>query len=198
MQEMTEFRFHGRGGQGIVLAASVFAEAVFREGLYARAFSLFGAERRGAPVTAFVRAGRNRLMPRCRVYRPDYVMVIDPTMTGAAIPAGLKEGGALLVNDRESDGENPFLHSFPPGGSYRLFRVDASAIAWSRHLTIGSFPAVNAIMVGALARICGLASLESVQAAVKKRIAARLEDNLQAAAEGYRQVREVTAVAQKS
>ncbi len=195
MLEMIEFRFHGRGGQGIVLAASVFAEAVFREGLYARAFSLFGAERRGAPVTAFVRAGRERLMPRCRVYRPDYVMVIDPTMTGTAIPAGLKEGGALLVNDRKSeDGETPFLRSLPPGGSYRLFRVDASAIAWSRHLTIGSFPAVNAIMVGALARISGLASLESVQAAVKKRIAARLEDNLPAAAEGYRQVEEVTAV----
>ncbi|MGB4289813.1 MAG: 2-oxoacid:acceptor oxidoreductase family protein [Dethiobacteria bacterium] len=194
MLEMTEFRFHGRGGQGIVLAAAVFAEAIFREGLYARAFSLFGAERRGAPVTAFVRAGQKRLMPRCRVYRPDYVMVIDPTMTGTAIPAGLKEGGVLLVNDRESEEETPFLSSLPPGGSYRIYRVDASAIAWKHHLTIGSFPAVNAIMVGALARVSGLASLESVRAAVEKRITARLEDNLQAAAEGYRQVKEVTAV----
>ena len=198
MLEMIEFRFHGRGGQGIVLAAAVFAEAIFREGLYARAFSLFGAERRGAPVTAFVRAGRERLMPRCRVYRPDYVMVIDPTMTGTAIPAGLKEGGVLLVNDRKDEAETPFLRGLPPGGSYRLYRVDASAIAWKYHLTIGSFPAVNAIMVGALARISGLASLDSVQAAVEKRIAARLEENLQAAAAGYRQVEEVTAVVRNS
>lgn len=195
MLEMTEFRFHGRGGQGIVLAAAVFAEAIFREGLYARAFSLFGAERRGAPVTAFVRAGRERLMPRCRIYRPDYVMVIDPTMTGAAIPAGLKEGGTLLVNDRNSKEQTPFLCSLPPGGAYRLYRVDASAIAWKHRLTIGSFPAVNAIMVGALAQISGLASLESVQAAVAKKVALRLEDNLSAAAEGYRQVEEVSAVA---
>ncbi|NLA26762.1 MAG: pyruvate ferredoxin oxidoreductase [Firmicutes bacterium] len=194
MLEMIEFRFHGRGGQGIVLAAAVFAEAIFREGLYARAFSLFGAERRGAPVTAFVRAGRERLMPRCRVYRPDYIMVIDPTLTGTAIPAGLKAEGGLLINDRKSEEKTPFLQSLPPGGSFRLYRVDASAIAWKYRLAIGSFPAVNAIMVGALARVSGLASLESVQAAVEKKIALRLEDNLKAAAEGYRQVEEVTAL----
>ena len=63
MSSMTEFRLHGRGGQGIVAAAAVFAEAVFREGRYARAFSLFGAERRGAPVTAFIGSATARSCP---------------------------------------------------------------------------------------------------------------------------------------
>jgi 2-oxoacid:acceptor oxidoreductase gamma subunit (pyruvate/2-ketoisovalerate family) len=91
--EMYEFRLHGRGGQGIVVAAAIFAEAVFLEGYYARAFSLFGAERRGAPVTAFIRVSEDRLMPRSRIYQPDYVVVFDSTLTGSTLIAGLKKRG---------------------------------------------------------------------------------------------------------
>jgi 2-oxoacid:acceptor oxidoreductase gamma subunit (pyruvate/2-ketoisovalerate family) len=50
---MFEVRFRGKGGQGAVMAAQVFAEAAVIEGNYAVAFSFFGAERRGAPVLAF-------------------------------------------------------------------------------------------------------------------------------------------------
>ncbi len=50
---MFEIRFHGRGGQGTVTAANVFAQAAFLEGEYAQSFPYFGTERRGAPVTAF-------------------------------------------------------------------------------------------------------------------------------------------------
>jgi len=36
---MFQVRFHGRGGQGVVTAAELLAEAAFREGRHAQAFS---------------------------------------------------------------------------------------------------------------------------------------------------------------
>ncbi len=191
MTAMTEFRLHGRGGQGIVAAAAVFAEAVFREGRYARAFSLFGAERRGAPVTAFIRISDSALMPRCRVYQPDCVAALDPTISGSAIRSGLKEGGILLIN---SPDELTLTGGEAPDAALRLFVVDATAIAWRHNLTIGGFPMVNTVMIGALASICGLAGLENILAAVEKRVSSRIDDNLKAAADGYHGVREVSGV----
>jgi 2-oxoacid:acceptor oxidoreductase gamma subunit (pyruvate/2-ketoisovalerate family) len=194
MEQITEFRLHGRGGQGIVIAAAVFAEAVFREGYLARAFSLFGAERRGAPVTAFVRVSRAAQMPRCRIYEPDCVAALDATISRDTVMAGLKAGGTLLLNAPGDD--FTFFSALPPGHSYRTYRVEASSIAARHNLAIGGFPVSNTVMVGALARITGLASLDSVLAAVEKRIAARRDDNMKAAAEGYHQVEEVLDIAQ--
>ena len=52
---MKEIRFHGRGGQGAVIASNILANAAFLEGSDVQAFPYFGVERRGAPVTAFTR-----------------------------------------------------------------------------------------------------------------------------------------------
>jgi len=52
---MIEVRIHGRGGQGNVVVACLLAIAAFEDKQYGQAFPAFGAERRGAPVTAFVR-----------------------------------------------------------------------------------------------------------------------------------------------
>jgi NADPH-dependent 2,4-dienoyl-CoA reductase/sulfur reductase-like enzyme len=46
-----QVRFHGRGGQGLVTAAELPAEAAFREGRHVQAFPSFGSERMGAGVS---------------------------------------------------------------------------------------------------------------------------------------------------
>lgn len=188
--DMLEFRLHGRGGQGIVVAAAVFAEAVFLSGSYARAFSLFGAERRGAPVTAFIRVNSERLMPRSRIYQPDYSVVFDPTIEGNVLTAGLKEGGTMLVNvDQGWADRVPFEDL--KSKNIRLFLVDAREIAVKHKLAIGSFPMVNTVMLGAMSRICGLAALGELNSSIKKRVSAKIEANISAAADGYAGVREV-------
>ncbi|MGM0689077.1 MAG: 2-oxoacid:acceptor oxidoreductase family protein [Bacillota bacterium] len=187
---MLEFRLHGRGGQGIVVAASIFAEAVFLEGYYARAFSLFGAERRGAPVTAFIRVSKERLMPRSRIYQPDYVVVFDSTITGSTLIAGLKEEGTMLINGKEG-WEDKMTEMLTPVNRFKIMKVDATEIAWKHKLAIGSFPMVNTVMLGAMSRISGLASLENLDISIKKRVSVSVEANLSAAAEGYESVKEV-------
>jgi 2-oxoacid:acceptor oxidoreductase gamma subunit (pyruvate/2-ketoisovalerate family) len=194
--DMLEFRLHGRGGQGIVVAAAVFAEAVFLSGTYARAFSLFGAERRGAPVTAFIRVNSEQLMPRSRIYEPDYSVVFDPTIDGSVLVAGLKEGGTMLVNaDRGWDDRVPFEDL--SSKKIKLFLVDAREIALKHSLAIGSFPMVNTVMLGAMARVSGLAALEELNSSIRKRVSAKVEANISAAADGYNSVREVDYLAPK-
>ena len=194
MNEMFEFRLHGRGGQGIVVAAAIFAEAVFLEGYFARAFSLFGAERRGAPVTAFIRVSKERLMPRSRIYEPDYVIVFDPTLSGDTLVAGLKEKGALIINAGDSWGEN-LPSDILSKKDLKILTVDATEIAWKHKLTIGSFPMVNTVMLGAMARVSGLSSQENMTKAIMKRVAVRQEANISAAAEGFEAVKEVQYIA---
>ncbi|MDW7739531.1 MAG: 2-oxoacid:acceptor oxidoreductase family protein [Bacillota bacterium] len=188
--EMFEFRIHGRGGQGIVVAASIFAEAVFSEGYYARAFSLFGAERRGAPVTAFIRVSKDRLMPRSRIYIPDYVVVFDATITGSTLVAGLKEDGIMLIN-----ADDNWQDKLPPeafkNNKFKIYVVDATDIASRHKLTIGSFPMVNTVMLGAMARISGLSSLENLTSAIRKKVSASIEENIKATTQGYETVKEV-------
>ncbi len=70
MIAMIEIRIHGRGGQGNVVAAYLLATAAFEEGRYVQAFPNFGAERRGAPVTAFVRIADRPIRRRCQVREP--------------------------------------------------------------------------------------------------------------------------------
>ena len=195
-RSITEFRLHGRGGQGIVVAASIFAEAVFFEGYYARAFSLFGAERRGAPVPAFIRAGKNRLMPRSRIYNPDFVVVFDATISGATLFTGLKEGGSILLN-AASNWQDNIEPEFSIEEKCQIYQLDAREIAWKHKLAIGSFPMVNTVMLGAMARVSGLTSLDNLLRSIKQRVSASLDANLKAAVDGYESVKEVSGFAAK-
>ena len=96
---MIEFRIHGRGGQGNVAAAYLLAAAAFESGRMCQAFPSFGAERRGAPVTAFVRIDNRAIDLRAQVQTPDYLIVQDDRLLlDGGITHGLKPGEAIIVN----------------------------------------------------------------------------------------------------
>ncbi|MGD2138012.1 MAG: 2-oxoacid:acceptor oxidoreductase family protein [Gammaproteobacteria bacterium] len=103
---MIEIRIHGRGGQGNVVAAYLLAAAAFVEGRYAQAFPNFGAERRGAPVTAFVRIADKPIRRRCQVLQPAFLIIQDDAQLHVpGILQGLKPGGGILVNSTRSGDE---------------------------------------------------------------------------------------------
>lgn len=108
---MVEIRFHGRGGQGAVIASKILASALFKEGKYAQSFPAFGAERRGAPVMAFTRFDKKTITRRSMVYEPDHVVVLDePILEVVDVTAGLKENGWILINTPQAS------LCFPPAG----------------------------------------------------------------------------------
>ncbi len=152
---MREIRFHGRGGQGAAMAAEILAAALVRDGLHAAAFPMFGFERRGAPVTAFLRLDRTPIRERTQIYTPDCLVVLDPGLArGGAIFEGFRAAGTLLVNAGA-------LPALPPGVEVGLAgAVRAGAIAQEE---LGR-PAANTAMLGALARLTGWVSRESLLA----------------------------------
>ena len=96
---MIEIRFHGRGGQGAVIASNILAEAAFKEGKYVQAFPFFGIERRGAPILSFTRIDEKAIRIKNQIYNPDCIVVLDPTLIDAVdVTSGLKENGLILLN----------------------------------------------------------------------------------------------------
>jgi len=177
---MVEIRFHGRGGQGTVLATILLAKAFFQAGYYVQSFPLFGVERRGAPVEAYLRLDRAKILVRTNVYTPDHVVVLDHTLlAGADVTRGLKKGGWILVNAPESP---PELASFT---RLNVAFVDATRIALEHRLGTRTHPIVNTAITGALARILGAPPLTAIAEAIREEIPGMVEENIKAAEAAY-------------
>ena len=75
-----EIRIHGRGGQGGVTLAKLLAAAEHRLGRSVQAFGIYAAERSGAPLQAFLRCDDQPIRNPNMIYRPDHIIVLDPTL----------------------------------------------------------------------------------------------------------------------
>lgn len=177
---MMEIRFHGRGGQGSVVAAKILADAFFREGKHVQSFPAFGVERRGAPVTAFTRVDDTHIYLRCNIYEPDMVVVLDPTLIDEiGVTSGLKTGGAMLINVPREE--------FDPSeyGEFTVAAVDATAIAIRHGLGTNTNPIVNSAILGAFAHATGLVSIESIVESIRGGVPKSAEENAAAAHDAY-------------
>ena len=181
---LIEIRFHGRGGQGTVVASKILADAFFREGKYVQSFPQYGVERRGAPVTAYIRVGdANSLFVRSFIYEPDHIVVLDPTLIGAVnVLDGLKEGGWVIVNSPEE----PDKLGIPE--KFRVATVDATSIAIKHKLGTATSPIVNTAILGAFARVTGLVSIDTLIEAIKEGVPVKAEANAEAAKEAFESV----------
>lgn len=177
---MIEIRFHGRGGQGTVVASKILADAISKEGNYVQAYPEFGVERRGAPVFAFIRIDDSPIFDKSRIYKPDHVVVVDPTLIEAIdVTEGLKEGGKIIIN---SD-KKPEELEFPD--RYKVVTINATGIAVKHKLGTLAAPIVNTSVVGAVVKILNLAKIESVLEAIREGVPSKHEDNAAAAKEAY-------------
>jgi pyruvate ferredoxin oxidoreductase gamma subunit len=176
---MIEIRFHGRGGQGAVTAADLMAMAAFYDGRYSLAFPSFGSERRGAPVAAFCKIDDRPIRGRSQIYRPDYVLVQDPSLLEVIdVFHGLKEGGKAIINTEK---DLPKTATAPEA----IHTFNGTKIA----LDILGVPIVNTLMLGAFAGITGEITLESLEKAIQKRFPEKLaKKNVQAAEKAYEMV----------
>ncbi|MGQ9781876.1 MAG: 2-oxoacid:acceptor oxidoreductase family protein [Nitrososphaeria archaeon] len=157
-----EFRFHGRGGQGAVTAAELLVKAANIEGKWGQSFPFFGAERRGAPVTAFARISEERKLLHSQIYRPDAVAVLDRKIADTVdVSTGLKQGGLLVFNSpTASDLRRRF-------SGFKVFYVNATKIAEDLGLSMAGWAIVNTPVLGAVVKAVGLLKLESVVEAIE-------------------------------
>ena len=170
---MIEMRFHGRGGQGAVTSAELVAMAAIDIGKYATAFPSFGPERRGAPVVAYARVADEPIRVRAKVYKPDVVIVLDPSLLDIANPAeGLSKDGVLIINTAQDAASIRKQVSFEG----KLTLVDASTIARE---VIG-LPITNTTMVGALIKGTGLMPVDALEEPFNRRFGKIAPRNIQA------------------
>ena len=180
-----DLRIHGRGGQGAVVASKLLASALFHERKDVQSFPAFGVERRGAPVTAFLRVSDSPIRLRCEIAQPDGLIVLDPTLISAIdVTAGLKPGGTILINSASDPGDYADLAS-----RFDVATVDASGIALRHGLGTRTQPIVNTAILGAFAASSGLVGLDSVCRAIDEEVGSRGRENIAAAREAAQAVR---------
>jgi len=177
---LKEILIHGRGGQGGVTAAEMLARAAFKEGKWVQAIPFFGAERRGAPVKAFVRLADDPILIRSQVYNPDYVIVLDSALLDIVdVTEGLKNNGIIIINTRKDPNEIGIK-------GCRAATVDATGIALELQLVVAGLPVLNTPMLGAFAKATEEVKLESVIEVIKQEWSgAAGEKNAKAASLAY-------------
>ncbi len=176
---MIEVRFHGRGGQGAVTSAELVAQAAINEGLYAQAFPNFGPERRGAPVLSFLRVSDKQIRIRSKVYTPDAIVILDPTLLSSVNPSdGLKAGGFVVINSNKSEEE---LRQLFPG--FKIACVDATRIA-REELGV---PITNTTMLGSLIKATSIIDLASLDEPTRKRFGLIAKKNVNAYSRAFKE-----------
>ena len=180
---MQEIRFHGRGGQGTVLASISLAKAYFDAGYEVQTFPLFGVERRGAPVEAFLRIDQKKILLRCNVYEPDHIVVMDnKLLLNIDVTRGLKPGGWILINAPQQPDLRPF-------DGFRVAWVDAAGIALEHRLGSRTSPIINTAMLGAFARTHEEPALEYIEQAILKEVPIKQQENVMAARDAFNRVK---------
>jgi 2-oxoacid:acceptor oxidoreductase gamma subunit (pyruvate/2-ketoisovalerate family) len=180
---MVGIRFHGRGGQGAVVASKILATAYFKQGLYVQAFPSFGMERKGAAVSAFVRLDSMPIVERGEIKHPDAIIVMDSSLLHKVdITLGAKPGALILLNCKDHE------NRIPIEGSFRVAGVDAAKIALQYGLGSKTAPIINTVIIGAFARLAGDLSLSGLLEAIETGVPVNPKENMAAAEAAYQAV----------
>ncbi len=162
---MIAVRFHGRGGQGCKTASRILGTAAFLEGYQAQDSPIYGAERRGAPVSAFTRIAREPIRERGAIADPDLVLIADTSLIrdpNARVLEGITERTMLFVNS-PLNSEQVGVHTAFPA---RLITMDLTDVALQR---LGKREAISALLGAVAGRLVGLRE-ESIREAITREL----------------------------
>jgi 2-oxoacid:acceptor oxidoreductase gamma subunit (pyruvate/2-ketoisovalerate family) len=175
---MIQIKFLGKGGQGVVVASEILARACFEENLYPQCFSLYGGERRGATVAAFVRVDQKKIYLKCDIDRPDHLILLDKSLFNEKeVASQVDPEGSLLLN-LEKDYPLDALKTFKVG------RIDALEI--SRENGLGAI--VNTAILGAYVRLSNLINLDTLLRVISETVPTAADQNVMAAKEAYQRL----------
>jgi indolepyruvate ferredoxin oxidoreductase beta subunit len=136
MNTPTNIVLAGLGGQGVIRAADILAEAAFIAGCDVKQSEIHGMSQRGGSVSSDVRFGKFVLSPMVPMGEADFLLVLHPTQVDNNLYQ-LKEGG-VLISTRDIIGEGgdvAVLDSDPTPLSSRNFNVGLLGLL-SSHLPL--------------------------------------------------------------
>jgi 2-oxoacid:acceptor oxidoreductase gamma subunit (pyruvate/2-ketoisovalerate family) len=157
---MTQIRWHGRGGQGAITAAKIFATAAFKHGYHGVVMApTFGTERRGAPIFTSLKVAKEKIYDVSPIETPDIVVVLDHLLLNEVdVTAGLKDDGLIVLNTHRP----PSAYDF---GGRGLAVADVTALSVEAGLPHGR---VNSGIIGVLCRAFDIVPFELVHAGIEE------------------------------
>ena len=190
---MIRIRFHGRGGHGIKTASRIVGTAAFLAGYHAQDSPIYGAERRGAPVTAFTRIDTKPILERGVITQPDLILCGDETLLdspGTGVLSGIGSASTLFINTSNLEAFKSKVQVDVP-----LVALDVTQLTLDR---IGKASTLSVGLGAAAVRLSGLITVEQLQDAVGTELeelglnAPLIENNLFLAEDVYTALEKVT------
>src|SRR5581483_10177811 len=161
---MEEMLLTGLGGEGVVLASQLLADTFARAGYWVQSFPEFKAERRGAPISAFLRWDEAPIHRRYKVHSCDVLVVISASPPSPQLIQSVKPRGLIVLNR-----DNRFAHT----GPFEIARVPASRIARRNGiLSAEGRPLGNVAVLGACVKLLLPGELGFLEAAIRARVGA--------------------------
>jgi len=173
--ELIKIVLHGRGGMGAVTACEIIAEAAYLSGNFVdvQAYPSFGAERRGAPVQAYVKLSRTeKVYDRAQIKNPNILIVFDETVLTKEVASSLESNGIFIIN---SD-KNPayFVKEYHLSTNIKVIVADINNLALEKNLTIDGNPVINTPILGLLSKALPDLHLENLKDVVLKKLGEKL------------------------
>ncbi|SFG21751.1 2-oxoglutarate ferredoxin oxidoreductase subunit gamma [Desulfotomaculum arcticum] len=163
MADRNELRLSGTGGQGLILAGIIMADAAIRDGRNSIQSQSYGPEARGGASRSEVIIGDDEI-DYPKVSKPDVLLVMS------------QEACDKFATDFERDGvmivDTTYVHTLPDveGVIYKL------PISMTARDEIGKEMVANVVALGVIARITGVVSREALTEALLSRIPKGTED----------------------
>lgn len=157
VKDRYEMRLAGSGGQGVILASVILAEAAVISGLNAVQSQAYGPEARGGVSKAETIVSREKIW-FSKLRRPDFVLAL--TQASVERYSGeLREDGLLMIDD---------TLNAPVG--FPTERVMALPILATAAEKVGKAFTANIVAVGAINAALGLFNDQCLMEAVKRHI----------------------------
>ncbi|MBN1215170.1 MAG: 2-oxoacid:acceptor oxidoreductase family protein [Candidatus Lokiarchaeota archaeon] len=183
-----EISFAARGGQTAVTASQLLAQFAYDKGFKdAIAIPIIGAERRGAPIWAFTKISKNKMIKTYdSVVNPNYMLIFDTSLLEIPnIRNSIKEGTILLINSNK-----PIDNTNLPK-NIKIYLVDATKICIDNSFMLSSGPILNIPMLGAFGKITGFYDLEVMENIIRDEFGEkRLSKNMKVAKDAFNSVKE--------
>ncbi|HIC90728.1 MAG TPA: pyruvate ferredoxin oxidoreductase [Syntrophaceae bacterium] len=177
---MIEIAVYGRGGQGVVVASHILAHAYFLAGYEVQAFPMFGPERRGTPVQAYIRVDAKPVRKRCHISDPAEVILLhaDTEILKSLNPQlVVADAGVVLPKTW--------------GDKREVWVCDGMTIASKCHLGNELVSVPNTALLGAYCRATGRLKKKTLYEAIGEILHKHVKDNIKACRMGYQKVRKI-------
>jgi 2-oxoglutarate ferredoxin oxidoreductase subunit gamma len=173
MSEITQIRFCGFGGQGIVLMSVILADAAVRDGLWVAGANSYGAQARGSACQAETVLAREPVdFPH--VLEADVLVAMSQKAYERFLPNLKPEGLAVYDEPQVSTFEHVSQPHVP---------IPATRKAVEE---LGNKQVANVVMLAACASLTNVVSKKALKEAVKENVPSRFTKlNLKALETGY-------------